>query len=195
EFTNGDGGLHYLNLLNTPFMISYTANELYGIGCGLVAVFIVDVIGTASPVTVTRKECKSSCENIKEGLCSGGGCCQTAIPTRLESFGVALLETATESTNDFSSFAVLAEIGKYTFESVDLTLDAKQISKKYDEKVIPVVLDWSIGYMACGDAKANSTTYVCHDNSDCTDDIKNGGHRCTCHGGYEGNPYLSPGCK
>ncbi|KAI3894122.1 hypothetical protein MKX03_024798 [Papaver bracteatum] len=187
-------GLHYLDLSNTPFMVSYTGNKLYGVGCGLVALYTADVIG---PKGVARKECQSSCESIsRDGSCSGSGCCQTDVPRDLESIGVGVMETSTKSTNKFKSFAILAETGKYAFDSEDLTLDATQISKKYEDKVIPVVLDWAIGYKTCGEAKANLTAYVCQqDNSSCTDDVKNGGHRCICNDGYEGNPYLIPGCK
>ncbi|XP_026459533.1 wall-associated receptor kinase 1-like [Papaver somniferum] len=187
-------GLNYLDLSDTPFMVSYTGNKLYGVGCGLVALFTADVIG---PKGVARKECQSSCESIsRDGSCSGSGCCQTDVPRDLESIGVAVMGTGTKSTNNFNRFAILAETGKYAFDSEDLTLDATQISKKYEDKVIPVVLDWAIGYKTCGEAKANLTTYVCQQaNSKCTDEVKNGGHRCICNDGYEGNPYLSPGCK
>ncbi|RZC63108.1 hypothetical protein C5167_024877 [Papaver somniferum] len=187
-------GLNFLNLSDTPFMVSFTGNKLYGIGCGLVAVFTVDVIG---PKGIARKECQSSCESIsRDGSCSGSGCCQTDVPRDLESIGVAVMGTGTKSTNNFNSFAILAETGKYAFDSEDLTLDATQISKKYEDKVIPVVLDWAIGYKTCGEAKSNLTAYVCQQaNSNCTDEVKNGGHRCICNDGYEGNPYLSPGCK
>ncbi|KAI3864359.1 hypothetical protein MKX03_024200 [Papaver bracteatum] len=68
---------------------------------------------------------------------------------------------------------------------------------KYENKVIvPVVLDWAIGHKTCEAAQVNPTTYACQNNSDCTDKINgNLGYRCTCRDGYEGNPYLSPGCK
>ncbi|XP_026459534.1 wall-associated receptor kinase 5-like [Papaver somniferum] len=186
-------GLNCLDLSDTPFMVSYTGNKLYGVGCGLVALFIADVIG---PKGVARKECQSSCESIsRDGSCSGSGCCQTDVPRDLESIGVAVMGTGTKSTNNFNRFAILAEIGQYTFDSEDLTLDATQISKKYDDKVIQIVLDWGIGYKTCGEAKANLTAYGCGDNSRCNDEIKNGGYRCLCSDGYEGNPYLIDGCK
>ncbi|KAI3933040.1 hypothetical protein MKW92_028732 [Papaver armeniacum] len=120
----------------------------------------------------------------------------TDVPRDFESIGVAVLETATKSTQSFTSFVMLAEEGQYRFDSSDLTLDATQISRKYEDKVIPVVVDWAIGYKTCGDAKSNLTSYACqHSNTNCTDDVKNGGYRCVCHAGHEGNPYLSPGCK
>ncbi|KAI3894121.1 hypothetical protein MKX03_024797 [Papaver bracteatum] len=192
---NGSG-LQYLDLSNTPFMVSYTKNKLYGIGCGLVAVYIVDV----TRKSVTGKRCQSSCENIsKDESCSSSGCCQTNVPDGLGSFGVAVLETTTESTlgpsshsQNFTSFAILAETGKYKFDSGDLTQDGTQISEKYEDKVIPVVLDWAIGYKTCEEAQVNSTTYGCQNNSFCT--VKINGYSCTCRDGYEGNPYLSPGC-
>ncbi|KAI3872992.1 hypothetical protein MKW92_025141, partial [Papaver armeniacum] len=192
--TNADG---YLDLVDTPFMVSHLKNKFYGIGCGLVSVIIADV---TRPRGFIIKECQSSCENIsKDGACSGSGCCQTTVPKGLESFSVGVLENATKSTvgpfsnsGNFSSFAVLAELGKFTFDSVDLALDATKISKKYEDKVIPVVLDWSIGFKTCEDAKVNSTTYACQGNSHCTNKIT--GYVCTCPDGYEGNPYLKPGC-
>ncbi|KAI3916441.1 hypothetical protein MKW92_005898 [Papaver armeniacum] len=172
-------GLHYLDLSNTPFMVSYTGNKLYGIGCGLVAVFAVDILWPS----LERKKCQSSCENIsRDGSCSGSGCCQTDVPRDFETIGVAVLETATKSTQSFTSFVMLAEEGHYRFDSSDLTLDATQISRKYEDKVIPVVVDWAIGYKTCGDAQSNLTSYACqHSNTNCTDDVKNGGYRCVCH--------------
>ncbi|KAI3848314.1 hypothetical protein MKW92_015035 [Papaver armeniacum] len=193
--TNADG---YLDLFDTPFMVSYSKNKLYGIGCGLVSVIVADV---TPPRGVIIKECQSICENIsKDGSCSGSGCCQTTVPKGLESFSVGVLENATKSavgpfsnSPNFTSFAILAELGNFTFDSVDLTLDATQISKKYEDMAIPLVLDWAIGDKTCEDAKVNSTTYACQANSYCTNKIT--GYGCTCPDGYGGNPYLRPGCK
>ncbi|KAI3908343.1 hypothetical protein MKX01_027365 [Papaver californicum] len=188
----GDGIPLLFNLDNTPFMVSYAKNKLYGVGCGLFAVLIDDYLKGSGDVI--SRECQSNCENIREGSCNGSGCCQTTVPKGLKSFSVAVNGTPTENRT-IGNFAVLSELGQYTFDSVDLTLDAEQIHNKYEDKVIPVVLDWSVGDKTCEEAKVNSTTYACQENSVCTDKDNDHGYRCTCLDGYEGNPYLRPGCK
>ncbi|KAI8013556.1 Wall-associated receptor kinase 3 [Camellia lanceoleosa] len=59
-----------------------------------------------------------------------------------------------------------------------------------------MVLTWGIGdNETCEEAKKNQTSYACGDHSDCSE--AKGGNRyiCKCSKGYEGNVYLSDGCK
>lgn len=56
------------------------------------------------------------------------------------------------------------------------------------------LLDPPIGNLNCKEAQ-NSSGYACQANSHCVDsETRLGGYRCRCNDGYEGNPYLSPGC-
>ena len=54
---------------------------------------------------------------------------------------------------------------------------------------VPIVLDWVIG----GNRSCTEAT-ECKGNSSCKD-ADNVGYHCICNEGYEGNPYLDPGCQ
>ncbi|KAG8388353.1 hypothetical protein BUALT_Bualt02G0117000 [Buddleja alternifolia] len=60
----------------------------------------------------------------------------------------------------------------------------------------PLVLDWRIQTENCSQAQRNLTAYACQENSECVNqDGGVGGYVCQCLTGYEGNPYLAPGCQ
>nr|GME08860.1 wall-associated receptor kinase 2-like [Ipomoea batatas] len=55
-------------------------------------------------------------------------------------------------------------------------------------------VDRPIGNLSCNEAQ-NRSEYACQANSHCVDsNTRKGGYLCRCDDGYEGNPYLSPGC-
>ncbi|KAL2941648.1 Wall-associated receptor kinase-like 2 [Bienertia sinuspersici] len=64
-----------------------------------------------------------------------------------------------------------------------------------------MVLDWFVGDLnfssntrpTCDEAKKNSSSYACQLNTECVD-VGGGGYHCKCISGFEGNPYLEPGC-
>ncbi|KAL8064532.1 hypothetical protein ABFX02_01G096900 [Erythranthe guttata] len=176
--------------LDPPFSFS-DANKFTMVGC--------DEIGMLSGVEGGNltNACVSTCssrDQVLDGYCTGIGCCQTSIPKGLTRFELSL-----SSLNDhiyvwsFSTcgYAFLGDQDTYTFQSSDL--DDVTFQERIVQNV-PMVLDWVIGNTTCSEAQ-KSNDYACHNNSTCIDlNTSGNGYNCICFQGYEGNPYLEPGC-
>ncbi|KAL2906976.1 Wall-associated receptor kinase 5 [Bienertia sinuspersici] len=98
--------------------------------------------------------------------------------------------------DDFSpcSHAFLGEKDKFSFNVDDLS-DPSFVNRTRED--VPIVLEWVVGVdETCDQAQQNISTYACQHKTTCTNfDIGlKGGYRCSCLPGYEGNPYLIPGC-
>ncbi|KAL7142043.1 hypothetical protein ABFS83_08G095900 [Erythranthe nasuta] len=175
----------------SPYLSFSDANKFTIIGCDDFSI----MSGTYGSIFSTG--CVSLCyekEDLRDGSCTGIGCCQTSIPKGLQSFETSLgsLRNHTEVWSfDPCGYAFLAEQNTYTFHSSDL------IDGTFANKIIqnvPILLDWVIGNKSCGQSQ-NSSDYACQKNTYCIDsDTGLGGYRCSCLGGYEGHPYLDPGC-
>ncbi|KAI3871078.1 hypothetical protein MKX03_020335, partial [Papaver bracteatum] len=186
-----------LNLSDTLFTISYAKNRFVGVGCDTMAV----------SYSMEGNGCFSRCESraeVVEGSCTGHGCCQGYIRKGKKEFDVTLVAEV-DKFADYPGFhsktylstchiAFLVEIEQYTFQATDLFMDGRLISNK---AIIPVVLDWTIADRTCEEAQQESPlyTYACQNNTFCTNAINSPGYSCTCNKGYEGNPYLIPGCQ
>ncbi|KAL0316415.1 UNVERIFIED_CONTAM: Wall-associated receptor kinase [Sesamum radiatum] len=136
----------------------------------------------------------SSNQDLIDGACSGIGCCQTAIPKGLKRFNTNL-GTLYSHLNIWSfspcGYAFLGDPDSFRFSVSDLN-DTDFQNRTIEN--VPVVLDWAIGTQNCSEAQGSSD-FACLQNSYCVDsDTGLGGYRCSCSEGYEGNPYLSPGC-
>ncbi|RZC51523.1 hypothetical protein C5167_019953 [Papaver somniferum] len=192
-----------INLVSTPHTISYKKNKLFGVGCDTTAYLTGFVVGSniSNDGNGYSSLCKSSCnskENVTEGSCHGNGCCELSLPKRLNFFK-ALVDSLDNHTKvwpfDPCSYIMVAEQEQYTFRASDLLPDTNFLERA---KAMPFVLDWAIGNMTCEEAQkglASNNTFVCKENSNCINSDNNPGYRCTCYEGYEGNPYLSPGCQ
>ncbi|KAL3737276.1 hypothetical protein ACJRO7_026101 [Eucalyptus globulus] len=184
---NSSGGFLYNNdpsLILPDFPISSAKNKFIAVGCDTYATFSGSTYVTG---------CLSSCGNISDvinGSCSGIGCCETSIPRDAYRYNISV----TSYNNhvgiwEFNpcGYAFVAEDGFFSFSKDNLH------EPPFD--MVPIVVDWLIPDQTCDDAKKNTTTYMCQENSNCTDAENGNGYQCRCLEGFQGNPYLQNGCQ
>ncbi|KAM7481495.1 hypothetical protein LguiB_006078 [Lonicera macranthoides] len=142
--------------------------------------------------------CMSVCsdsQDVRSGSCTGSGCCQISIPKGVKAFDVELNSRRNHievSSFNLCGYAFLGEEETFRFGGASDLSDSTFINRT--EESVPVVLDWVIANKSCDDAK-KSNDYACLQNSHCVDsDTEFAGYRCSCNEGFEGNPYLPPGC-
>lgn len=126
---------------------------------------------------------------------TGMGCCSTSVPNGLTTY-LANVFTLNAHTEIWSfnkcGYTFLGEESAFTFRGASDFVDPDFVSRTAE--TVPVVLNWVIGSRSCKDYKT-TTDYYCQQNSVCVDFTSGkGGYRCSCESGYEGNPYLPPGC-
>ncbi|XP_073131967.1 wall-associated receptor kinase 2-like [Henckelia pumila] len=180
-----------INVTGTPLTFS-DSNRFTIVGCDDFA-----LIQASSPRNFSSG-CVAMCSNISdviEGECTGIGCCQIEIPRGLQNFETRLLTLSSHQTVSSFSPCGYAFLGDYdSFDFTIANLDDPSFMQTVTDQV-PVILDWGIGSQNCSEAK-RSNDYACQQNSYCVDlaDTGRGGYRCNCSQGFQGNPYLSPGC-
>ncbi|KAK4478448.1 hypothetical protein RD792_013923 [Penstemon davidsonii] len=179
-----------IDLTTSPFTISDT-NKFTVVGCDDFGTIFED----ADPGF--NNGCYALCssiEEVTEGECSDTGCCQNDIPKGLQSFS----ESVSSGYRDMNvtsfnpcAYAFLGDPNSFRFSVSDLSDPTFQ---ERTAQNVPLVLEWAIGTLNCSEA-TKSHDFACFENSVCVDSETGlGGYRCTCLKGYEGNPYLSPGC-
>ncbi|KMT14790.1 hypothetical protein BVRB_4g075550 [Beta vulgaris subsp. vulgaris] len=189
--TNKYQGAH---IVGKPLALSATANKFIVIGChhyGLIDAQTRAGQKIFSCVALCTKE-----EDLLDNTCSGLGCCEAPIPKGLQYFN-ASLEKIVYNTSMSSGNCSYAFIAKRSSINFIRAIDVQSPAFASRTEVMPSVLDWFVANATCRDAQKNSTVYACQQNTTCIDldqDLDVYGYRCKCAQGYEGNPYLSPGC-
>ncbi|KAK4432266.1 Wall-associated receptor kinase [Sesamum alatum] len=180
-----------INLTSTPYSFS-TSNKVTVVGCDDLSLF-----GSTEMGKNFTSGCFSVCvknSDIIDGSCTGIGCCQVPIPKGVKTLA-AMLTSAFNHTWVYSfnpcGYAFIGDQERFQFRKWDLEEESFQNRTTQD---VPIVLDWAIGNGTCEQAN-KSADFACRENSACVDsDTGLGGYRCNCLEGYEGNPYMSPGC-
>jgi hypothetical protein len=139
--------------------------------------------------------CYSTChKEIKDGACSGGGCCQADVPKNM-TYYQAYFNDMYNDTTDLStpcSYTVMMEKEAFSFSTTYLSSTVFNDTYK---GMAPVVLEWHVGEEPCEVARRNASSYACLSrDSECVDSPNQPGYRCRCMDGYKGNPYINGGC-
>ncbi|KAL2544879.1 Wall-associated receptor kinase-like 9 [Forsythia ovata] len=175
----------------SPFSFSIE-NKFILVGCDDVS--YLGRLKSKNLISSCAAMCSQS-SDLVDGSCSGIGCCQNSIPKGIKSC-TTFLKSYGNHTNvsslNLCGYSFLGEQGSYTFHPSDVS------DQNFESRIIetvPMVIDWVIGNQTCAEAQ-KSSKYACQENSTCVDsDTGLGGYRCSCAHGYEGNPYLRPGCQ
>jgi len=191
------------------FMVSRTKNIFTAIGCSTIALIMGDIRthneenkedGRDSRTFYSVSACGLFCiddSTYNSTDCSGRGCCQSAIPGNMRSFFPGFLNNTyvnATAVHNFSpcSYAFIAEVDWFKFNP--LYVRPHIFEKLYGHGArAPLILNWVVGNATC-DAAAKMPACAAA-NSVCVDVPSRRGYRCNCSKGYEGNPYLTGGCK
>lgn len=194
-----------IDLSGTQYALS-DENWITAIGCDDM---VVGIIGQANRSFI-RTGCATVCQDRQIFLNHYGdcpyvtttyepndGCCRALIPR-----GTAYLEVYLSDlsgrwprTNFSCSYAFVGYKYYQPNRSFHISNNSTAIPPD-DSLKSRNALDWRIGAVSCNEARWDPASFACRGNSDCVDfDATVGGYLCKCSEGYQGNPYLTPGCQ
>ncbi|XP_062015043.1 wall-associated receptor kinase-like 8 [Rosa rugosa] len=191
-----------VDLSDSPFVYSQSFNIFTAVGCNSFA-----LLSSANSVV----GCRSVCDDQGDVSCNiSSNCCQTGIPPRL----TVINASSSESSTNCSNFAFLGEKDWFEYNIYSSSTVSKFTAAMKSMRKVPVVLDWRINnntrpfdlynmsIVDFDEYQSNIGFYyiVYHDNdekllwpsSSCyiNTAVDRSEINCSCHRGFEGNPYL-----
>ncbi|XP_040381143.1 putative wall-associated receptor kinase-like 16 [Oryza brachyantha] len=182
-----------LNATALPYRFSDEDNRFFTLGCNALVFLNGEASGIDDPIL---SGCISTCfgnASIRNGTCSGIGCCEMAIPRGLNSYSLEFTGPLVNSSsnNDWCIYAALMESAGFSFEVAYATTD---MFYRKNNGTVPLLLNFVVGNETCKEAQASGGYACAGDHSVCVDAVDGPGYVCNCSQGYTGNPYLPDGC-
>ncbi|KAF7093159.1 hypothetical protein CFC21_095587 [Triticum aestivum] len=182
----------------SPFLLSMTRNVLVGIGWDVDAMVSSSIGGKVgnSYFLTCESDLRGNLHDATNGSCSRRGCCQPSFPEAapLDRFSVNVdgpYNNTLWETNP-CSYAMVVESSWYNFSTPDLYGD--ELQRKILPRGVPYVLDFAIRSGSCPPEGQPSPVCASAD-SYCANATRGPGFVCKCLPHYEGNPYITGGCK
>ncbi|KAL8266301.1 hypothetical protein R6Q59_003645 [Mikania micrantha] len=172
----------------TRFPLSVGQNELTTLGC--------DIQSKVRSGGHIKESCTTLPGECKHRVsCSDHiNCCQGGIGSAQLTHFFFKLHSDQNNTGKKGftrcAYSFIVEIGRYNFSMFDVYNLSSEKLGSYE-----MLLDWTVGNTSCQEAQKNISSYLCKENSECSDSNNAKGYRCGCSPGYQGNPYLDNGCK
>ncbi|KAL5651024.1 hypothetical protein ACJX0J_036482, partial [Zea mays] len=206
---NNRSTTYLLNLSGTPFTLAEKENMFTVIGVDAIglmagsrqsAIYVIGCLTqSAAPETLTPA--------AQDG-CTGVGCCQVALSSKLSYHDISVKEGDTsddknsttsatidddDDTRQRCRYAMVVEAGRFKFHAAYLNS-----TTFWDERDghVPTILNWAVGNTTCDVARQDAASYACRSSdSVCVGSATGLGYLCNCSQGYRGNPYLVDGCQ
>ncbi|KAH6833600.1 hypothetical protein C2S53_016249 [Perilla frutescens var. hirtella] len=194
-----------VNLSTTQYTLS-DKNLIFALGCDHM---VVGIFGQGNRSSI-GSGCATVCSDRQQtedddyGYCPygrtmyrpGDGCCSVPIPRGTSYLEANLIDISGQwpGMNFSCSYTYIQHNFDYGGNEEIISYNSTEILENNEIQFLE--LDWRIGEMNCKEARRNLANYACQNNSYCIDfDATIRGYRCNCSEGYQGNPYLNPGCQ